>query len=328
MLSVVQDEGPVALETLGAFYDVAHWRGEIMPSNVAQCSVCEAKLGRRNRFGKCRRCRGHARAATHCGGCGKARDAGFIDGRCFDCRKAYMDAWRERNLPKKVKPIDPPCSKCGAPRDDTFDKNRCGACRRARVKAWAETNATRLGAAAALWRVANKGKIMANAQRRLSESPAARESSRLATKKWALDNPEKKKEGARVSRQKRRAKARIENSRWSMRNRVKVRAYEARWRAANPEKYREIGRRRRALEHGAPGRFTDADVRRILEEQGCRCFYCKKVLDKYHVDHKHPLVHGGSNMPENICCACPRCNLRKRDRTAEEFFEVLRLEAL
>lgn len=83
-------------------------------------------------------------------------------------------------------------------------------------------------------------------------------------------------------------------------------------------------RERRARRHGAGGWHTAEDVQRLYDEQGGRCFYCGKELDgEYDLDHKTPLSRGGTDWPENLCCACELCSYRKQKKTAEEFREYL-----
>lgn len=77
---------------------------------------------------------------------------------------------------------------------------------------------------------------------------------------------------------------------------------------------------RRARVASAPGEHTQQDVRRQYARQHGLCYYCMAPLGaSYHVEHKTPLCRGGSNGPENICCACPSCNLRKATKTEAEF---------
>jgi 5-methylcytosine-specific restriction endonuclease McrA len=83
-------------------------------------------------------------------------------------------------------------------------------------------------------------------------------------------------------------------------------------------------RQRRTRRHGAGGWHTAADVQRLHDEQGGLCCYCGKELKgRYEIDHKTPLSRGGTDWPENICCACESCNSRKQTKTAEEFMEYL-----
>lgn len=80
----------------------------------------------------------------------------------------------------------------------------------------------------------------------------------------------------------------------------------------------KAGRRKRKalLKWSADGQHhTGQDVAGLLVEQGGLCAYCHETLGAdYHVDHIVPLAKGGSNGPDNICLACPACNLNKKDR--------------
>lgn len=91
--------------------------------------------------------------------------------------------------------------------------------------------------------------------------------------------------------------------------------------------YVEFGaemRKRRAPRHGAGGSHTSEDVKRLYDQQEGCCFYCGKELNaQYELDHRTPLSRGGTDWPENLCCACDWCNRRKHMKTAEEFMEYL-----
>lgn len=66
--------------------------------------------------------------------------------------------------------------------------------------------------------------------------------------------------------------------------------------------------------------FNDPNPKRhrIFLKTGYRCFYCITAWAE-HVDHMHPRVRGGGNEDSNLVGACQPCNLRKKDRTVEEF---------
>jgi 5-methylcytosine-specific restriction endonuclease McrA len=91
------------------------------------------------------------------------------------------------------------------------------------------------------------------------------------------------------------------------------------WRCANPEKSRVWIKQRRAQRRSAPGRYTLADIRALEVAQAGLCAYCRQPYGRYHIEHRQPLCHGGSNWPANLCLACATCNLRKHDKTEEEF---------
>jgi hypothetical protein len=59
-------------------------------------------------------------------------------------------------------------------------------------------------------------------------------------------------------------------------------------------------------------------VREVAEQAGYRCEYCRTpqvvTAQSFHVDHIIPRAQGGTSSLENLCYACPRCNLLKGDR--------------
>lgn len=70
---------------------------------------------------------------------------------------------------------------------------------------------------------------------------------------------------------------------------------------------------------------TSDDIQRLYDEQRGRCFYCGRELsERFQLDHKTPKSRGGSDSPENLCCACNRCSRLKHHETAEEFMDYLR----
>jgi len=85
----------------------------------------------------------------------------------------------------------------------------------------------------------------------------------------------------------------------------------------SPEKIRAWDRIARHLER-APGHFRWNDIRELYYGQKCRCLYCGVHLGgpppsdaRFHIDHKKAVALGGTNRPENLCLACPPCNMEK-----------------
>ena len=67
---------------------------------------------------------------------------------------------------------------------------------------------------------------------------------------------------------------------------------------------------RRAKIRGSIGDHTAQDIELQLKSQKGKCWWCGKKLGKqYHIDHRIPLIRGGSNRADNICISCPNCNL-------------------
>jgi HNH endonuclease len=59
-------------------------------------------------------------------------------------------------------------------------------------------------------------------------------------------------------------------------------------------------------------------TRRIAERARYRCEYCHTpqivTAQTFHIDHIVPQVLGGQTQLNNLCYACPHCNLHKSDR--------------
>lgn len=164
---------------------------------------------------------------------------------------------------------------------------------REKIKAWAARNADRFPGYVAKYRENHRDELL--------------QRGREAYKK----NREKHLAYAKVYREKKRA---------SGEKTVRARKFEP-----DREMRNLIFRRFRAKKMGAAGDHTVYDVARLLESQKHLCVYCKtNVKYGYHVDHITPLARGGSNGPENIQILCPRCNVRKRDKTHDEFIDFLR----
>lgn len=144
--------------------------------------------------------------------------------------------------------------------------------------------------------------------------PEKAEANRERVREWRKKHPEKSRDAVK--------KYQRSHPEW-------VRAKVKKFREEHPEWYREMSRRngrlyyqRRAL---AEGRFTDRLFWDKVAEQKGRCFYCRKSLRHTAAtcDHKIPLSRGGTNLPENVCACCRKCNERKGNKTPEEYFSYL-----
>ena len=99
------------------------------------------------------------------------------------------------------------------------------------------------------------------------------------------------------------------------------------WRLAHPEAARAKSANYRARKLTADGAFSADDVVYLYTDQQQSCAYCgNTLLAGYHVEHRIPLIRGGSNSLENLCLACPTCNLRKGAKTDQEFLAILQRE--
>jgi 5-methylcytosine-specific restriction endonuclease McrA len=78
------------------------------------------------------------------------------------------------------------------------------------------------------------------------------------------------------------------------------------------------------------GYLTKSDVQKIYEDNillygALTCYLCNEKIEfgKDHLDHKMPISKGGITEISNMGVACPSCNLRKNNKTVDEFMEVL-----
>lgn len=63
------------------------------------------------------------------------------------------------------------------------------------------------------------------------------------------------------------------------------------------------------------------EQRRLIRQQAANCCeYCRASQDgrlvRFHVDHIIATKHGGSDIDNNLCLACPECNTYKGDNVA------------
>lgn len=80
---------------------------------------------------------------------------------------------------------------------------------------------------------------------------------------------------------------------------------------------------RRARRLGCEGHHTVAEILELFENQGGKCAHswCRADLHivGYHLDHRMPLVLGGSNGCDNLQYLCPTCNNKKGRHHPDDF---------
>lgn len=120
------------------------------------------------------------------------------------------------------------------------------------------------------------------------------------------------KHGARINAARR--QSRIDNP-------AKFRAIDQMRYWLDPEKRRHQSRISRAKRTGQPCYLKIEDWKTLLARFRFRCVYCGTAITKKNrsLDHKIPLVRGGTNELSNLVPSCLRCNQQKHDMTSEEF---------
>jgi 5-methylcytosine-specific restriction endonuclease McrA len=153
--------------------------------------------------------------------------------------------------------------------------------------------------------VENREKILAHKKEWYE---ANRERENAVSRAWKAAHPEQVKANYRA---------------WREAHKEERSAFMKRWVKEHPELNSAYARNHHARKKGNGGSHTAEDIQAQLLRQKGKCFWCKKKVDKYHVDHVIPLSKGGSNGPENLVIACPFCNLSKKDKHPMEFAGVM-----
>lgn len=183
------------------------------------------------------------------------------------------------------------------------------------------------------YRAANQEKILADKKRYYLEH---KEQIALYHREYARQHREQKRAYCRAYNQANKERIRARQRQYDHEHREERRAQQRAYWASNRDHLLEYHRqyhkehpeyrkaqksRRRSLEYAGNGSFSHADVRMLFHSQNGRCWWCgKRIKDKrYHVDHRIPLVRGGTNNPENLCISCPDCNLQKGAKLPQEW---------
>jgi 5-methylcytosine-specific restriction endonuclease McrA len=157
------------------------------------------------------------------------------------------------------------------------------------------------------WRIKNADK-----QRALTKAWAEKNKDRINARvreRYAL-NPEKYRQKTRQKRDKDRAA--YNKSERERRNNAKARAMRSAY-----ESKRRAAKALSAIECAGVNEY----FQKIKSSKSVNCYYCGSAVSGSvsHIDHMVPLARGGAHRVENLCVACPSCNLRKGKKTHIEF---------
>lgn len=102
------------------------------------------------------------------------------------------------------------------------------------------------------------------------------------------------------------------------------RVYNKEWRRTHRENVKANSHRRRGYGN------VEVKVIQLVYEDNIKkygtltCYLCLKKIEfgKDHLEHKIPLSRGGNHKKENLDIACQKCNVKKHDKTEEEFRKV------
>jgi hypothetical protein len=141
-------------------------------------------------------------------------------------------------------------------------------------------------------------------------------------KKLYTNNPDKIRKKSSAYREKNRVILNKKTSEWTAKNKDKKRNIDKRWREHNKVKMKISEQNRRAAKKNRGGALSKDLPARLFVLQRGKCACCKKPLgDDFQMDHKIPLVRGGSNTDDNIQLLRKRCNLQKGGKDPIEFMQ-------
>lgn len=158
--------------------------------------------------------------------------------------------------------------------------------------------------------------------------PGARETAKVTTAQWRVQNPDRVKENNRAFYLKNREQQvrRVVLAQRANPEKARQRSKIFREKAGDAERDRcrlKSSARRAQMRFTATVPLTLKDLDAMLDGQDRRCYLCGCELKgrDFHLEHKIPLIRGGSHTPSNLAAACADCNLSKGKKTAEEFLQ-------
>lgn len=211
--------------------------------------------------------------------------------------------------------MDKCCTNCGKSKllaEFSQDRKRsdglslyCRTCRRDVRKRYYAANKEKVLARNDAWRIVNQKRVNAR-QRRRSRAHAVEEKAR--TYRWREEN---------------RARYNALARKWRANNKSKVAETNRRQRVKNPQQKLEHNAKRRARKMAANAEIVYR--REVHRRDGGCCYLCGNsvAFKDMHADHDIPLSRGGAHTQDNVRCACASCNLRKKDKTAVEFLQLV-----
>lgn len=152
---------------------------------------------------------------------------------------------------------------------------------------------------------------------RLKNDPAYRENKNAVHRKWEALNREKLRQRYRDNRDVQTSKSRE----YYQKHKLRISEHKKEYRKKNSARINHLVAKRAAKMKG-PVKHSEL-IRAIYmlasSSEKKTCYYCQKDFTcPVHVDHVIPLAKGGPHSIENLCLACPKCNVTKNAKLPHE----------
>lgn len=106
-------------------------------------------------------------------------------------------------------------------------------------------------------------------------------------------------------------------------NKDKINLLRKKYRKENKEYINLKNRKRKKLLK--ENNIKQKDINNLLYTYNNKCVYCNIDVERgvnLHLDHKIPLIRGGTHTIDNLAPSCNVCNLKKATKTYEEFIKI------
>lgn len=126
----------------------------------------------------------------------------------------------------------------------------------------------------------------------------------------------------------------INNEEFLVRKRKKDKIYRSKNHEGLLERNRIARKKYRQTENGKANNkkqkllrraLGDISIETIMElQKEQKCYYCgNEIVGTKTIDHKIPVIKGGTNQKDNLCVACVHCNTQKNSKTEAEYWRWL-----
>lgn len=140
--------------------------------------------------------------------------------------------------------------------------------------------------------------------------------------KYRAAHATKVKAGIAAWRVANKSKANASSTSWAAAHPERIRASASAWKKANPSIVRIHNHNRRSRIKDSGGILSKDLIEKLFVLQKGRCPCCRQPLgDDYHLDHKMPLILGGSNTDDNMQLMRAGCNLQKQASHPVDFMQ-------